>query len=221
MTPKNLIEELWRTGFFEKIRTRKEIQNRIFDSWKSNPSNLTMTLKLKSIKKILIKKKKGWIQRSPSIKKEEDIQVYYFEPGKPRTSRKDFVKILDELKGDIKICDPYLNKDTLEALEKLKNAKVKFLTSSKKLNLKVSTQDLKDFKVENRDVEIKGFPHDHLHDRYILVKDRLFLLGHGFSVRNKESFVIELPEKFSKDLIQSLSTTFDIRWKNQKNIILC
>ena len=125
------------------------------------------------------------------------------------------------MKGEIKICDPYLNKDTLEALEELKNAKVKFLTSSKKTNLKVSQQDLKDLKIENKNIEIRGFPHDHLHDRYIISKEKLFLLGHGFSIRNKESFVIELPSKFSKDLIQSISTTFDTRWKNKDNINLC
>jgi len=87
--------------------------------------------------------------------------------------------------------------------------------------MSVSAQNLKDFKTENMNVVVKGFPHDHLHDRYILCNNKLFLLGHGFSIRNKESFIIELPEKFSKDLIQSLSTTFDIRWKNRDNVELC
>ncbi len=218
MTPKKAIEELWKTGFFEKIKSLKDIESEIYRIWKSNPSNLIMTLKLKSIKKFLIKKKKGWTQRHSYVKKEDEIEVYYFEPSKPHTSRKNFIAILNGLKGEIKICDPYLNKDTLEALEELKNTKVKFLTSSKKLNLKDIHQKLKDFKAENDNVEIKGFPHDHLHDRYIISNDRLFLLGHGFSVRNKESFIIELPGKFSKDLIQSLTVTFDTRWKNRENI---
>ena len=209
------------SGFFEKIRTLNEIQQEIFKRWKSNPSNLIMTLKLKSIKKFLIKKKKGWIQRGPALKKEEDIEVYYFEPGKPRTSRKDFVKILNELNGEIKICDPYLNKDSLEALEEIKNANVKFLTSNKKTNIKLSNQELKDIKEEFPNIEIKGFSFDHLHDRYIITKNKLFLLGHGFSIRKKESFIIELPEKFAKDIIQSLTTTFNTRWKNTQNKILC
>lgn len=221
MTPKQALEELWKEGFFEKISSLKEIKEKIFSKWKINPSNIAMTLKLKSVKKFLIKKTKGWIQRFPFIREEEDMQVYYFEPGKPRTSRKNFVKILNDLEGEIKICDPYFNKDSLEALEELKNAKVKFLTSSKKTNLKVSIQDLKDFKTENPNIDLRGFPYDYLHDRYIISKEKLFLLGHGFSIRNKESFVIELPEKFAKDLIQSLSMTFDTRWKNHNNIILC
>lgn len=220
MAPKKALEELWKTGFFEKIRSLRDIEKEMNSKWKINPSNLTMTLKLKSVKKILMKKPKGWLQRHPFVQREEDIQVYYFEPGKPRTSRKDFVKILNDLKGDIKVCDPYLNKDTLEALEELKNSNVKFLTSNKKTNIKVTHQELKDFKEEYTNIEIKGFPFDHLHDRYIISKNRLFLLGHGFSIRKKESFVIELPEKFAKDLIQSLSTTFDTRWKNQKNVSL-
>lgn len=221
MTPKEAIEELWKSNFFESVRSLSDIEKEIFSGWKINPSNLLMTLKLKSVKKILMKKPGGWTQRAPFTKKEGEITIHYFEPGKPRTSRKNFVSLLNELKGGIKICDPYMNKDTLDALEELKNATVKFLTSYKPSNLSVPAQDLKDFKAENKNVEIKGFPHDHLHDRYIISKDRLFLLGHGFSIRNKESFIIELPKKFAEDLIQSLSTTFDIRWKNKDNVILC
>jgi len=220
MTPKKALEILWNDGFFKKIKSQKEIEQAIYTRWKRTPSKLIMNLKLKSVKKFLIKKPKGWIQRHPFIKKEEGIQVYYFEPEKPRTSRKDFKKVLNELKGEIKICDPYLNKDTLEALEELKNAKVKFLTSSKKTNIRVSNQEPKDFKDEYKNIEIKGFPFDYLHDRYILSNKKLLLLGHGFSIRKKESFIIELPEKFSKDIIQSLSATFDSRWKNPNNTIL-
>ncbi len=216
ISPTKFIDSLWKKDFFKTKKETKEVRT-LLSKEGLNPENVADLLK----KRPYLKNKNGWIQKYPSEKNEEDIQVYYFEPGKPRTARKDFVKILNELKGEIKICDPYINKDTLEALEELKQAKVKFLTSSKNSNLKVSSQDLKDFKVENKDVDVKGFPYDHLHDRYIISKDRLFLLGHGFSIRNKESFVIELPNKFSKDLIQSLSATFDTRWKNQNNLILC
>ncbi|PIN77393.1 hypothetical protein COV15_02115 [Candidatus Woesearchaeota archaeon CG10_big_fil_rev_8_21_14_0_10_34_12] len=216
-SPTKAIDSFWREGFFKDKQKTSTISNKL-NGLGLNPGNTTDLLR----KRKYLRNKNGfWIQKYPFVKSEEDIEVYYFEPGKPRTSRKDFVGILNNLKGDIKICDPYMNKDTLEALEELKNSKVKFLTSSKKTNLKVSSQELIDFKVENGNVEIKGFPHDHLHDRYIVSNDRLFLLGHGFSIRNKESFVIELPVKFAKDLIQSLSTTFDVRWKNQENIKLC
>ena len=193
-SPTKVIDSLWESDFFKTKRKTKEVRE-ILSEKGLNPENISDLLGKRSY----LKNKNGWIQKYPSVKKEE-LQVYYFESGKPRSSRKDFVKILNELKGDIKICDPYFNKDTLDALEELKNAKIKFLTSSKKSNMSVSAQNLKDFKTENMNVVVKGFPHDHLHDRYILCNNKLFLLGHGFSIRNKESFIIELPEKFSKDL---------------------
>ncbi len=220
MNPKDALEHLWKEGFFENEASLKNIENKLFEKWKITPSNISMTLKLKSVRKFLIKKNGGWKQRRPYEVNKENIEVYYFEPDKPRTSRKDFVSILSNLSGEIKICDPYLTEDCLEALEKISKGKVKFLTSSKKNNIKVTDQDLKDFKAEFSKVEIRGFPFDHLHDRYIITKDKLYLLGHGFSIRKKETFIIELPEKFSKDLIQSLNSTFDNRWKNQNNTIL-
>ena len=220
MKPNEAIRQLWISGFFEEERTLKDIEKKIWENWKTTPSNLIMTLKLKSIRVFLIEIKNGvWKQRRAADKHDE-IDVHYFEPGKPRTSRQNFVKILNELKGEILICDPYLNKDTLEALGEIKHANVKFLTTNKPNNIKVSKQDLQDFKIENPDITIKGFGFDHLHDRYILCEDRLFLLGHGFSIRNKESFIIELPKKFVSDLMQSLNVTFDQRWKHQQNIVL-
>jgi len=216
-SPTKAIDNLWMDEFFKDKKKTADVTSKLRDLG-LNPGNVTDLLR----KRKYLRNKNGfWIQKHPYVKKEDEIEVYYFGPSKPHTSRKNFVTILNNLKGEIKICDPYLNKDTLEALEELKNTKVKFLTLLKKSNLKISSQELKDFKTENNNVEIKGFPHDHLHDRYIISSDRLFLLGHGFSVRNKESFIIELPSKFSKDLIQSLTTTFDTRWKNQGNVSLC
>jgi hypothetical protein len=215
-SPTKAIDSFWQEGFFKEKKKTTEITKKL-GKLGLNPVNVTDLLK----KRKYLRNKNGfWIQKY-SPEKDDEIQVYYFEPGTPRTSRKNFINLLNEIKGEVKICDPYLTKETLEALEELKTAKVKFITSSNKLNIKVSPQDLKDFKVENPNIDIRGFPYNYLHDRYIITSDKLFLLGHGFSVRNKESFVIELPEKFSKDLIQSLNVTFDNRWKNQTNIILC
>lgn len=219
MGPKEAIENLWKTGFFEKIKSLKEIEEEISKRWKTYPSNLLMTLKLKSVKKFLMKKKKGWIQRYPP-KKANEIIVHCFEAGKPRTSRINFREILKGLTGEIKVCDPYLTEDSLDALENMKKAKIKFLTRSSRNNIKVSQQDLVDFKTENPNVAIKGFRFDYLHDRYIISENRIYLLGHGLSVRKKESFIIELSENIAKDLIQSLSTTFNLRWRRQDNIIL-
>jgi len=213
MKQKKAIIDLWKLGYFTNFVSCNQVEKKLLKDFGITSSNMLMILKNC---KFLRKTKEGWIQKYPA-ERNEDIQVYYFEPGKPRSSRMDFVKILNSLSGNIDICDPYLNKDTLEALEEIKKAQVRFLTADKKENIKVSEQNLKDFKKENDNIEIRSFFSDYLHDRYIITNDRLFLLGHGFSIRNKESFVVELPKKFSKDLIQSLKTTFDIRWGNKDN----
>ena len=214
MKPKEALEELWKANYFKEYRQKKELEKYILKKFGCTCANWHIMLKLSGF---LRKDKEGWIQKYP-FENDEGIEVYYFEPDKPRTSRQNFNNLLSSLKGDVKICDPYLTKDTLEALEQIKNADVKFLTCNKKDHIKVSSQEIKDFEKENPKIEIKGFVFDHLHDRYIIAGDKLLLLGHGFSVRNKESFIIELPEKFAKDLIQSLASTFDIRWKNNQNV---
>jgi hypothetical protein len=221
MKPLECINNLWKEKFFEEFKSLSEIEDEINKKWKVTPSNLLMTLKLKSVRKFLIGKNKKWKQRFPFIENKNELEILHFESGKPRTSRKTFLDLIKSIEGDIKICDPYLTEDTLDALEIMKKAKIKFLTSGLRNNIKVSTQDLQSFKAENSFVEIKGINSDCLHDRYILTKNTLYLLGQGFSIRKKESFVIILPEKFSKDLIQSLSSQFDIRWRNQNNIVLC
>jgi len=114
ISPTKFIDSLWEKDFFKTKKETKNVRKLLSDEG-LNPENITDLLKKRSY----LKNKKGWIQKYPCQKKEEDIQLYYFESGKPRTSRKNFVKILNDLKGEIKICDPYFNKDTLEALEEM------------------------------------------------------------------------------------------------------
>jgi hypothetical protein len=216
-SPSEAVDLFWKEDFFKGKKKTSEVERKL-TGLGINPCNLSDILK----KRHYLRYKNGfWIQKHPYAVNNEEIEVYYFEPDKPHTSRKNFVELLSQLSGDVKICDPYLTSDSLEAIEKIANAKVKFLTSAKKSNIKITSNDLKDFKSEFSQVEIKGFPFDHLHDRYIIAKDKLFLLGQGLSIRKKETFIVELPERFAKDLIQSLSATFDIRWKNPNNLILC
>ena len=108
----NAIDALWKRGFFrdEKKQT-KNVSQVISKEFGINPTNITDLLK----KRPYLKNDGGWIQRYPP-KEEDEISVYYFEPGKPRSCRQNFINILKGLKGDIKICDPYLTKDSLEAL---------------------------------------------------------------------------------------------------------
>ena len=218
-----LIKNLYGEDFFVSKKSLSDVEKEV-NSKHYFPDKAAICIALNNAKYLKRRGKKGnykYFQKEPSRGNSEELDVIYFESGKPRTSRKKFVELLQCLKGTIKICDPYINEDSLEALEKIKDSKIRFLTSGFKQNIKVSIKDLQDFKAENSNIEIKGINSDCLHDRYILTDKVLYLLGHGFSIRKKESFVIVLPEKIAGDLIQSLSSTFDIRWKNQNNKILC
>ena len=102
------------------------------------------------------------------------------------------------------------------ALEKMPNAKIKFLTTDNKQKNKISTKDLNDFKQENSNIEFRGIASDCLHDRYIITNEKIIILGHGFSIRKKESFVLELPKRSFEDLYSGLNETFNRRWKSSK-----
>jgi len=219
----SLIKSLYESRFFTQERKLSDVEKKL-NSDEYFPNKAAISIALNNAKYLRRKGKKGnytYFQKEPPKKIGEELDVVYFESEKPRTSRKKFVDLLKSLKGDIKICDPYLNEDTLDSLEKIKNADIKFLTSNFKQNIRVSDKDLKDFKTENPKISIKAINSDCLHDRYIITDKILYLLGHGFSVRKKESFVIMLPKKIAGDLIQSLSSVFDTRWKNKNNVVLC
>ncbi len=110
-SPTQAIDSFWKDGFFKDKKKTTEVNAKL-SSIGLNSGNVTDLLR----KRKYLRNKKGfWIQKHPFEKNEDDIEVYYFEPSRPRTSRKDFVTILNSLKGEIKICNPYLNKDTLKA----------------------------------------------------------------------------------------------------------
>jgi len=218
-----LIKNLYEDKFFSSEKSLQDVEGKL-NSKGYHPDKAAISIALNKSKDLKRKGKRGkykYFQREPPKKDKEELDVVYFESGKPRNSRKRFVDLLKSLKGKIKICDPYLNEDSLDALEKVDKSNIKFLTSGLKQNVSVSSKDLQDFKTENPNIEIKAINSDCLHDRYIITDKILYLLGHGFSVRKKESFVIMLPKKIAGDLIQSLSSVFDTRWKNKNNVVLC
>jgi hypothetical protein len=67
--------------------------------------------------------------------KKGSIEVFYFGPDKRYTSKRILSKnVLNNLKGELRIVDPYCGKRTLDILEGIKNEHVKFLTRIKQSN---------------------------------------------------------------------------------------
>ena len=155
-----------------------------------------------------------------SLIKEGYIDVFYFEPGKPFSNKRIISKdILNNLKGELKIVDPYCDIRSLDIVREAINPAVKFLARVDNLRDKKARflQQLPDFKKEYPQIEVRDYPHDDIHDRYIISSDGIFLLGHSIKdLGTKESFAISLNKSAFKNLFEALTESFDRRWKQSK-----
>ena len=155
--------------------------------------------------------------------KEESIEVFYFEPDKQYTSKRLLSKnILDNLKGELRIVDPYCGERTLDILSNVKNRVVKFLTRVENLRERERNRilrEIREFKSEHIGIEFRNYPHKDIHDRYIISSEFLVILGHSIKdLGAKESFAIVLNKETSKNIVGALIENFNRRWK-QSNLI--
>jgi len=155
-----------------------------------------------------------------SLIKEGYIEVFYFEPGKPYSNKR-FVsnEILNTLKGELKIVDPYCDIRTLDILKEVKNATIKLLCRADNLKDKKARfiRQLQDFKAEHSHVEVRDYPYSDIHDRYILSSEGLILLGHSIKdLGKKESFAISLKKDAYKNLVEAMVGNFVQRWKQSR-----
>ncbi len=145
----------------------------------------------------------------------EKLSVVRVESNRPRTAFLTLRKILSTITGVVRICDPYYGVRTLDTLDHFpKTCEVRFLTAKSSETRRKIQGALRDFKKERPKVEfrIAANPQD-LHDRYIIAKDQLLILGHGLKdIGGKESFIIRLDHHLVPDLIKEMIAIFDIRW---------
>jgi hypothetical protein len=147
----------------------------------------------------------------------EMMSVVRIEGGQPRTARRRLGDMLSELKGAVRICDPYYGVRTLDSLDHVpKGCAVRFLTSKTSEPGQKIQVAIRDFVKErpNSEFRIAANPSD-LHDRYVLTADSLLILGHGLKdIGGKESFMIRLDRSLAPDLLNELTQTFDARWQS-------
>lgn len=146
--------------------------------------------------------------------------TFFIEAGKPFSAKRiQLVKVFSELKGIIKICDPYLDSDTLLTIFRIvsKSTPIKILT--KKISDKPAgsiKQTLVELRKEGFDVEVMIYASSELHDRYILDDSCMWLSGNSLNhLGDKESFIVRL----GKDVGQSTRALFDNRWRVSKPFI--
>ena len=154
------------------------------------------------------------------------LAVLRIEGGQPRQARLRLGEILKSLKGIVRICDPFYGVSTLDSLDSLsKTCNIKFLSQKTNESSRKISGALRDFykersNKERSNVEFRIAPKTaRLHDRYIVTKQELLILGHGLKdIGNKESFVIVLEKSLVPDLIDEISSSFDKEWEGAKNI---
>jgi hypothetical protein len=157
---------------------------------------------------------KEWLVKSAGT---NPLSVHYFEPGKKYKSKNILATdILADLKGALKIVDPYVGAETLDILSKVKND-IQFLTKLDNLseaNKNRFQRELQDFRAEYPNVTVRDYSKSEIHDRYIISSDKLIVLGHSMKdLGSKESFAIKLGKQMAGDIFEILTDTFNRRWK--------
>ena len=159
-----------------------------------------------------------------SLKKDEPLNVVYINPDKPRTAKKSLENLVKSIpKNFLLICDPYYGLKTLEVLEAFAkyHKEIKFLTCKMGGGEKAATLNraIADFKKECKRVETRLVAGNDLHDRYIIAKDRFFIIGHGIKdLGNKESLIVVVEDRYGKDIRKTITSVFQKRWASAKTI---
>jgi hypothetical protein len=118
--------------------------------------------------------------------------------------------------GIVRVCDPFYGIRSLESLEFFAmSCQVRFLTSKATEPSNRLAGPLRDFKREHPNTQLRVPLHQDFHDRYVLSKDRLLIIGHGLKdIGGKESFVIAIQRGLARDLLSHVTKEFDSRWKH-------
>lgn len=181
--------------------------------------------------KIILRKKDksykiSWVgeEHLRSLKVENPLHIIYLAPDKPVTAESSLDSLIKSIKrGHLLITDPYYGLKTLKTLcEFAKYHKsVKFLTAQLGGGEKstIVNNFLKDVKREYKNkIEIKIYPNkNELHDRYILTSDIFFIIGQGIKdLGNKESLIVEIKDKYGRDIRRNLEKVFNERWNRSQ-----
>ncbi len=172
----------------------------------------------------------GWIDKKKaeeglSSLSSEDKVLFLTGKNAWTDSNKSFPSIIKILDGNLCIVDSFYGNGTFYTLEKFgKERKIRFLSGQlghkEQKNINNFKINLKKFKKEFENIKMKRYDKFYeLHDRYIIAKNTLVVIGHGIKdFGNKESFIIFLPKRLVSNFLPTLKKIFDERWKKSKDI---
>ncbi len=145
--------------------------------------------------------------------------VIIIEANKPYSAKNtNLGTLLSSMTGQLRICDPYLDVNTLDILFKYLDKKIpaKILTNSViDKPAGIFLRNISDMRHEGYSIEIGIYASSSLHDRYIMDNSSFWLSGNSLNhLGSKESFIVKLGD----DVYQSMFITFNNRWKVSQKI---
>jgi len=166
----------------------------------------------------------GWGKlRDEDVVAKKNLTIMVLKEGKPHTAHSEIADIFKDLSGVIRVCDPYYGTGSLSRLELLQECQsIMFLTkkpdSSEKTYI---NKRIEEFNEEYPQFKFRKFKGKGLHDRYILSKEKLIILGQGIKdVGKKESFALVVDRSILGHIIDDLIQSFDNKWANSESILL-
>ncbi|MEE8113217.1 MAG: hypothetical protein V3T23_02570 [Nitrososphaerales archaeon] len=179
----------------------------------SDRVSTTNDIKGETLYRLMIK---GQREIAPSLGGGQ-LSVVRIDGTQPRTDRLRLGEVLSQLRGVIRICDPYYGVRTLDSLDYISaTGRVHFLTAQTTEEGRRLRGAMRDFARERPNVDFRKVVRPSLlHDRYVVTNNQLLILGHGLKdIGGRESFMIRLSRDQSPDLIRETIAAFDGRWRD-------
>jgi len=168
----------------------------------------------KAAKAKLCHKEKGGFKLMKSgqdelLKQMRKGRVILLEPGKPFSAAVELGNIFSQMKGVIRISDPYIDEKTLDYFSDSKLT-IRILTSQI-TNVERFKRDLNKLQSEGISIEVRKISKGILHDRYFIDDKHFWLSGNSLNnLGKKESFIVMLGD----DVRHSMLQTFNSRWQS-------
>lgn len=203
----------------QKRATSHEISNYLIETCGISMSRQAVTSALSRAKECCHKNKDGYKIMHQGRQKLREIfeksgDIIILQPNKQYTAKVILKDIFSALKGQIFICDPYVDVNTLDLLY----ANVPCGQSVKILTQHVIEKRNRSFKnvltelnEEGYNISIRSYGSSELHDRYLIDEEKIWHSGNSLNcIGKKESMFILL----GPDHRQSMLQLFNQRWKN-------
>jgi len=128
----------------------------------------------------------------------------FIDPAKALSSIRSVEEVLGSLKGEIRVCDTYVDSRTLDFLARIEKATtIKLLTENVQNSSRLK-RDLQAFEKEHSiPIETRISAAGQLHDRYVLHSDGILVVGASLKdIGKKQSMIISLSRSFAQEVAQ-------------------